>query len=38
MLWGLFSYDQKEPCHIWRLETTQEKKTAEKELAEMNTA
>ena len=38
MFWGSFSYDKKGPCHIWRPETTQEKKTAEKELAEMNTA
>ena len=38
MFWGAFSYDKKGPCHIWRPETAQEKKTAEKELAEMNTA
>ena len=37
MFWGSFSYDKKGPCYIWRPETAQEKKTAEKELAEMNT-
>ena len=38
MFWGSFSYDKKESCHIWKSETAQEKKAAEAELAEINTA
>ena len=38
MFWGSFSYDKIGPCHIWRSETAQEEKAAEKELAEMNAA
>ena len=37
MFWGSFLYNKKELYYIWRPETTQEKKTAEKELAEINT-
>ena len=37
MFWGSFSYDKKGPCYIWRPGTAQEKKTADKELAGMNT-
>ena len=37
MFWGSFLYDKKGLYYIWRPETAQEKKTAEKKLAEMNT-
>jgi hypothetical protein len=36
MFWGCFTYDHKGPCHCWLPETAQEKKQAEKEIAEWN--
>ncbi|KAJ9220690.1 hypothetical protein DTO027B5_2217 [Paecilomyces variotii] len=36
MFWGCFSWDKKGPCHIWKPETAQEKKNAEKELEILN--
>lgn len=36
MFWGYFSYDQKEPCHIWHKETSQEKEKAQKEIYQWN--
>ena len=36
MFWGSFSYNKKGPCFIWRPETAQEKKAAQKELDEIN--
>ena len=36
MFWGSFSYDRKGPCHIWKPETAQERKIAERQLNAMN--
>ena len=36
MFWECFSYDKKGPFHIWKPETQQEKKQAEKELDRLN--
>ena len=36
MFWGCFSYDKKEPCHVWQPETAQDKKKSEEYLQEMN--
>jgi hypothetical protein len=36
MFWDCFSYDKKGPCHIWRPETAQEKKQAEKVIEKVN--
>lgn len=36
MFWGCFSWDKRGPCHIWKPETAADKKTAEKEIQEMN--
>ena len=36
MFWGCFSYDHKGPYHIWRPETSQERKLADADLKEMN--
>jgi hypothetical protein len=33
---GVFSYDQKGPCHIWEDETLEEKKYAQAELKRLN--
>jgi hypothetical protein len=38
MFWGSFSYDRKGPFHCWLPETAAEKKQAEKEIEELNTA
>jgi transposase len=38
MFWSCFSYDQKDPCHIWKPETKKEKEIAEKRVKEMNQA
>ena len=38
MFWGCFSFDKKRPCHIWKTETAQEKKDAQKEIDEWNHA
>jgi len=38
MFWACFSWDHKGPCHVWTRETTQERREAEKELAELNNA
>jgi hypothetical protein len=37
IFWGCFSYDEKGACHVFRPETTQEKKRAEEVLTEINT-
>jgi transposase len=36
MFWGCFTYDKKGLCHIWKLETAQEKKKAKAEIDQMN--
>ena len=36
MFWGCFSWDKKGPCHIQTKETIAERKTADKELKELN--
>ena len=36
MFWGCFLYDKKGPCHIWRPETAEEKKTVNKNLQSLN--
>ncbi|RYC54361.1 hypothetical protein CHU98_g11851 [Xylaria longipes] len=36
MFWGCFSYDRKGPCHVWKPETAAARKTADKELEDMN--
>ena len=36
--WGCYSYDVKGPCYIWHAETAQERKEADKDLEELNTA
>jgi hypothetical protein len=36
MFWGCFSHDKKEPCHIWKLETAQEKRQAKAKIDKMN--
>jgi hypothetical protein len=36
MFWGSFSYNKKGPCYIWVPETSQSKKSAERELAIIN--
>ena len=38
MFWGCFSYDKKGPFHIWKAETTAQKKAAEAELKAKNQA
>lgn len=38
MFWGSFTYDFKGPCHIWRNESTVEKKSAVKDIECMNLA
>jgi hypothetical protein len=38
MFWGCFSYDKKGPCHIWKPETTQERRDAEEDLEKINEA
>lgn len=38
MFWCCFSYDKKRPCHIWEVETAQEKKNAQEEIDEWNQA
>jgi len=36
MFWGCFSYYEKGPCHIWKVETAKEKEAAQKEIDELN--
>lgn len=36
MFWGCFSYDKKGPFHIWKAETTSQKKAAEADLKAQN--
>ena len=36
MFWGCFSYDKKGPFHIWKAESTKEKKAAKEELKLLN--
>jgi transposase len=36
MFWGCFSYDKKGPCHIWKPETAQERKAAQKQIDKLN--
>ena len=36
MFQGAYSYDYKGPCHIWKKETTKEKKQADIEIEKMN--
>lgn len=38
MFWECFSYDKKGPYHIWKPETTAEKKEYAEELAKINEA
>jgi transposase len=38
MFWGCFTYDRKGPCHVWKRETSQQKKAADKDIANMNAA
>ena len=38
MSWGCFSYDKKEPCHVWKDETAAEKKECADNLAAINKA
>jgi hypothetical protein len=38
MFWGCFSWDKKGPYHMWKKETAQEKKQADQELLDLNTA
>ena len=36
MFWGYFSYDKKEPCHIWKPETKTERATVQEEINKLN--
>ncbi len=36
MFWGSFLYDNKGPCHIWALETSEEQKVATRNLKKKN--
>ena len=38
MWWSCFSYDNKGPWHLWKKETAQERKIADKHLEELNVA
>ncbi len=38
MFWGCFTYDQKGPCHVWKKETTAEKRKAQRGKDEYNNA
>jgi hypothetical protein len=36
MFWGCFSYDKKGPCHIWKSETAQKRKAAQKQINKLS--